>query len=67
MSLPALPLSQLAERPTCKVPEAAAFLGISERSMRRALEPGGDLEHLALRVGGRVLVKVTPLLAVVGS
>lgn len=58
---------ELADRPTCQVPEAAAFIGISERSMRRALMPGGDLEHLSLRVGHRQLVKTTALLALVGA
>ncbi len=53
-------------RLTCRVNEAAEALGVSERSMRRALEPGGDLAHLSLRVGHRQLVKVPALLALFG-
>lgn len=53
-------------RPTMTVPDAAAWLNLSERCVYEALSPGGDLEHLALRVGRRVLVKTAALLAVLG-
>jgi hypothetical protein len=53
--------------PVDDVPAVAAFLGISERSLRQQLEPGGDLEHLAYRAGRRVLVKTTRLLEDVGA
>jgi hypothetical protein len=39
---------------------------LAERSLRRALEPGGDLEHLALRVGRRVFIRVGPLRELLG-
>ena len=52
-------------RPTQTVAVAAEWLGVSERHLRRALEPGGDLEHLAVRIGHRVLVKTAALLALV--
>ena len=52
-------------RPTNRVAPSARFIGISERQMRRALAPGGDLEDLAIRVGKRVLVKTAALLALV--
>lgn len=52
-------------RPTQQVATAAAWLGISERSLRRAVEPGGELEQLAVRVGRRVLIKTSALLALV--
>jgi hypothetical protein len=42
------------------------LLPLAERSLRRALEPGGDLEHLALRVGRRVFIRVGPLLELLG-
>lgn len=42
------------------------LLPLSERSLRRALEPGGELEHLALRVGRRVLLRVDPLRELLG-
>ena len=47
-------------RPLWTVAELHEFVGrevISERSLRRALEPGGDLADLAVRIGKRVLVK----------
>jgi hypothetical protein len=53
-------------RPTQTVPDAAAWIGVSERSLRRAVEPGRELEHLAVRVGSRVLIKTDALLALVG-
>ena len=52
-------------RPTQGVAAAAHWLGVSERNLRRAVEPGGDLEHLAVRVGRRVLIKTSALLALV--
>jgi excisionase family DNA binding protein len=55
------------DRPTCTVADAASYLGVSERSLRRAVESGGDLEHLAIRVGHRVLIKTSALLALVHS
>jgi len=56
------------DKPTQLVADAAMFLGVGERTLRRALEPGGDLGHLAVRVGARrVLVKTAALLALVES
>ncbi len=45
-------------RVALRIPEAAAALGISERSLRRALP---ELEGCVLRVGGVVLIGVRGL------
>lgn len=50
-----------AERPLLEVAETLAIVPLSERSFRRALEPGADLEHLGVRVGRRVFVKTGEL------
>lgn len=57
----------IASQVTCRADQAAQLLGVGERTMRRALDTGGDLEHLSLRVGRRQLVKVQALLALVGA
>lgn len=44
---------------------AAVFLGVHQRLLYEQLRPGGDLEHLAVRVGRRVLVKTSRLLELV--
>jgi hypothetical protein len=53
-------------RPTLTVREAAGQIGVSERAMYDALAPGGDLEHLAVRVGRRVVVKTAGLRLLLG-
>jgi hypothetical protein len=53
-------------RPLLTIEECLAVLPVSERSLRRALEPGGDLQHLAVRVGRRVFVKTSALAELVG-
>jgi hypothetical protein len=60
--MPAIP-----DRPLLTVGETLRVVPLSERSLRRALEPGGDLEHLAVRVGRRVFVKRAELLRLVGA
>ena len=50
------------------VPDGVQILQMSERTLRKQLEPGGALEHLAFRPSpGRVLIKVAPLLALAGQ
>ena len=51
------------ERAVLEVSDVLDLLPLSQRSLRRALEPGGDLEHLVLRVGRRCFIKVAPLRA----
>lgn len=48
-------------KPTIAVPEAAALLGISDRTLYNEAQTGGSLEHLVVRVGSRVLVKTSEL------
>lgn len=50
-------------RPTNPVAPAAAYLGVSERHLRRALD--GELAFLAIRIGSRVLVRTDALVAYV--
>lgn len=50
-----------AERPLLEVAEALGIVPLSERSFRRALEPGADLGHLAVRVGRRVFIRTSEL------
>jgi hypothetical protein len=49
------------QRPVLTVAEFLAIMPLSERSARRALEPGGDLANLAVRVGRRVFVRTASL------
>lgn len=42
------------------------LLPLAERSLRRALDTGGELERLALHVGRRVFIRVDPLRALLG-
>lgn len=53
-------------RAVIDVREAMSLIPLSERSFRRALEPGGDLEQLALRVGRRCFVRVGALRELLG-
>lgn len=53
--------------PLDDVPPVAAFLDIAERSLRRQLEPGGDLERYAFRIGRRVKVKTALMLEELGA
>jgi hypothetical protein len=57
---------ELSARPLVSVAEAAAWCGIPERSFRAQLAPGGDLEHVGVRVGRRVFVRTSALLAWAG-
>jgi hypothetical protein len=54
------------DRAAIDVDEVLDLIPLSERSVRRALEPGGDLDYLALRVGRRCFVKVEPLRELLG-
>ena len=57
---------ELRAKPLLTVAEAAGWCRIPERSFRDQLAPGGDLEHLAVRVGRRVYVRSSALLAWAG-
>jgi hypothetical protein len=57
---------ELGARPLLTVAEAAAWAGIPERSFRDQLAPGGDLQHMAVRVGRRVYVRSASLLTWAG-
>jgi hypothetical protein len=58
-------IEQIRSLPTLPVNQAAAFLGISERSLRRSIQPGAELAYLAIRIGRRVLVRTSALLDLV--
>jgi hypothetical protein len=57
-------IDQIRSTPLVSVATAAEWTGIPERSFRDAL--AGDLEHLAVRVGRRVYIRTSALLAWVG-
>src|SRR4051812_1486678 len=60
------PCELLRERATIDAATTATILNVSERSLRAQLVPGGDLEGLVIRVGRRVLIKTSALMALLG-
>jgi hypothetical protein len=58
--------AEVEARPLLTVAETADWLGVPQRSLRDQLAPGGDLEHLSVRVGRRIYVRSAPLLSWAG-
>lgn len=59
----ALTVTEVRERPTLAVPEAAAFLGCSDDLVYEGVKTG---TIPALRIGRKILIPTGPLLALVG-